>query len=137
MLFTASLAFGAALNEGFETWPPVDWTIVQGDCSPTNDITQSGDQFYSGEYSARFSSYSSCASYDTYLVTPELITTDGDQTISFQYKRYSYGSEYFTVGWSSTGTDVTTDLPGVMKLVMLQQIGSNMLKQIYQLEQSM
>ncbi|MDP8210168.1 MAG: T9SS type A sorting domain-containing protein [Candidatus Stygibacter australis] len=108
-LFAASTVFAADLNEGFETWPPVDWTIVQGDCSPTNDITQSGDQFYSGEYSARFSSYSSCASYDTYLVTPELITTDGDQTISFQYKRYSYGSEYFTVGWSSTGTDVTTD----------------------------
>jgi len=97
------------LNEGFETWPPVDWTIVQGECSPTNDITQNGDQFYTGAYSARFSSYSSCATYDEYLITPELNTTAGDQTISFWYKKYQYGSEVFTVGWSSTGTDVATD----------------------------
>jgi len=97
------------LNEGFETWPPVDWTIVQGECSPTNDITQNGDEFYTGEYSARFSSYNSCATYDEYLVTPELNTTAGDQTISFWYKRYTYGSEVFTVGWSSTGTNVATD----------------------------
>ena len=110
MLFTASLAFGAALSEGFETWPPTDWTIVQGPCSPTNDITQNGDQFYSGVYSARFPSYDEClGGYDEYLVTPELITTSGDQTISFWYIKYTYGSEVFKVGWSSTGTDVSTD----------------------------
>jgi type IX secretion system substrate protein/cleaved adhesin domain-containing protein len=107
--FAVSTVFAANLNEGFETWPPADWTIVQGACSPTNDITQNGDQFFDGIYSARFSSYSSCATYDEYLVTPELITTDGDQTISFMYKRYSSGSELFKVGWSSTGTDLSTD----------------------------
>ncbi len=107
--FISALSFGQ-LSEGFETWPPADWTIVQGPCSPTNDITQSSSQANSGTYSARFSSFSSCGSgYDEYLITPQLVTTSGDQTFSFWYRRYSYGSEVFKVGWSSTGTDVNTD----------------------------
>ncbi len=107
--FVSALSFGQ-LSEGFETWPPADWTIVQGPCSPTNDITQSSSQANSGTYSARFSSFSSCGSgYDEYLITPQLVTTGGDQTISFWYRRYSYGSEVFKVGWSSTGTDVNND----------------------------
>ena len=108
-VIASSFAFGQ-LIEGFETWPPPGWTIVQGACSPTNDITQNGDQFYSGTHSARFSSYSSCGSgYDEYLITPLLATTTGDQTISFWYRRYSSGTETFKVGWSSTGTDVAND----------------------------
>ncbi len=108
-LLVCSFAIGQNLSEGFETWPPPGWTIVQGECSPTNDISQNGDQYYSGNYSARFSSYSSCGTYDEYLVTPELITTAGDQTFSFWYIGYDFGYEVFKVGWSSTGTDVTTD----------------------------
>ena len=101
---------GQNLSEGFEAWPPTDWTIVQGPCSPTNDITQSSTYAYSGTYSARMSSYTSCGEgYDQYLITPELNVTTGDQTISFWYRRYSYGSEEFSVGWSSTGTNVNTD----------------------------
>ncbi len=105
----SGFAFGQ-LSEGFETWPPTDWTIDQGACSPTNDITQSSTYAHSGTYSARFSSFSSCGSgYDEYLITPQLVTTSGDQTITFWYRRYSSGSEVFKVGWSSTGTDVSTD----------------------------
>ncbi len=105
----SALSFGQ-LSEGFETWPPSDWTIVQGPCSPTNDITQSSSQANSGTYSARFSSFSSCGSgYDEYLITPQLVTTSGDQTFSFWYRKYTYGSEVFKVGWSSTGTNVNTD----------------------------
>ena len=110
MLFTASVAFGAALTEGFETWPPTDWTIVQGPDSPTNDIVQTDDEFYTGDYSARFSSMSSASGYDEYLITPQLVTTSGDQTISFWYKIYwEDETEVFKVGWSSTGTNVSTD----------------------------
>ena len=109
LVFAVSLMFGAALSEGFETWPPTDWTIVQPAGSPTNDITQSNTYAYSGTYSARFSSYSSGSPYDEYMITPQLVTTGGDQTVSFWYRRYSWGSEVFKVGWSSTGTNVSTD----------------------------
>ena len=109
-LLISSFAIGQALSESFETWPPVGWTIVQGPCTPTNDITQNSDQAHSGTYSARFSSFSSCGDgYDEYMITPKLNTTSGDQTFSFWYRKYSSGSETFQVGWSSTGTDVTTD----------------------------
>lgn len=98
------------LSEGFETWPPADWTIVQGPCSPTNDITQSSTYAHSGTYSARMSSYTSCGSgYYQYMITPELNVTVGDQNVSFWYRRYTSGSETFAVGWSLTGTDVNTD----------------------------
>lgn len=107
-LLMSSFAFGQ-LSEGFETWPPADWTIVQGACSPTNDITQSSTNANTGTYSARFSSYSSCGSYDEYLITPQLSTTLGDESISFFYIKSSSGSEVFRVGWSSTGTNVATD----------------------------
>ena len=108
MLFTASLTYGAALSEGFETWTPSGWTIVQGPCSPTNDITQSGLYAHSDTYSARFSSYDWCTGYDEYLITPQLVTTSGDQTISFWYIRSDdWQTEVFKVGWSSTGTDVS------------------------------
>ncbi len=101
---------GQNLSEGFEVWPPADWIIVQGPCSPTNDITQSSDQSYTGTYSARMSSFSSCGSgYDQYMITPELNVTAGDQALSFWYRKYSSGSEVFMVGWSTTGTDVNTD----------------------------
>ncbi len=41
-LLVCSFAIGQNLSEGFETWPPPGWTIVQGECSPTNDISQNG-----------------------------------------------------------------------------------------------
>jgi len=105
-----SILFSSPLNESFETWPPSEWTLVQGPCSPTNDITRSSTYAYDGTYSARFSSYSSCGSgYDEYLITPQLVVTSGDQTFSFWYRRYSSGSETFRVGWSSTGTNLSTD----------------------------
>lgn len=109
LIFTA-FAFSQGLSESFETWPPSGWTLVQGPCSPTNDISQNGLYYYDGSYSARFSSYTSCSNgYDQFMVTPELVTTAGDQTFSFWYRKYSSGTEYFMVGWSSTGNNVETD----------------------------
>jgi len=67
-------------------------------------MTHTTDQYYSGSRSFRFSSFSSGSPYDQYLITPELVVTEGDQTVSFWYRKYSYGSEVFRVGWSSTGT---------------------------------
>ena len=94
--------------ESFESFPPLDWTLTSSNTS--NNITQSTSYSVTGDNSLRFSSYSSAATYDQYAVTPKLVTTAGDQTISFWYKSYSsFGTERFKVGWSSTGNDVTTD----------------------------
>jgi len=110
LLFSVS-TLAEPLSEGFEgTFPPDGWTIIQGPCSPTNDIIQTSDEAHTGTYSLRFSSYYSCGDgYDEYIITPRLDVTSGDQTISFWYKKYSSGTEVFNVGWSSTGTDVSTD----------------------------
>jgi hypothetical protein len=67
-------------------------------------MTHSTTYSYAGARSFRFSSYSSGAPYDQYLITPELDVTAGDQTVSFWYRKHTYGSEVFRVGWSSTGT---------------------------------
>ena len=100
--------FAASLNEGFEstTCPPDGWTIEYANPSyPSgNTMTHTTDQYYSGSRSFRFSSFSSGSPYDQYLITPELVVTEGDQTVSFWYRNHSYGSELFKVGWSSTGT---------------------------------
>ncbi|MDA8531314.1 DUF5011 domain-containing protein [Flavobacteriaceae bacterium] len=93
--------------ESFESFPPLDWTLTSSNTS--NSITQSTSYSVTGDNSLRFSSLSSAATYDQYAVTPKLVTTAGDQTISFWYKGYSFGTERFKVGWSSTGNDVTTD----------------------------
>jgi hypothetical protein len=100
--------FAASLNEGFEstTCPPDGWTIEYANpLYPSgNAMTHSTTQYYSGSRSFRFSSFSSGSPYDQYLITPELVVTEGDQTVSFWYRKYSSGSEVFRVGWSSTGT---------------------------------
>ena len=94
--------------ESFESFPPLDWTLTSSNTS--NSITQSTSYSVTGDNSLRFSSYSFATTYDQYAVTPKLVTTTGDQTISFWYKASStFGAEKFKVGWSSTGDDVTTD----------------------------
>ena len=93
-------------SEGFETFPLVDWTLYSSNTS--NGVTQSTTWANSGLNSLRFASYSSASTYDQYAVTPQLVTTSGDQTISFYY-RSSNGSERFKVGTSSTGDDFAND----------------------------
>ncbi|MDA0325718.1 MAG: choice-of-anchor J domain-containing protein [Bacteroidetes bacterium] len=94
--------------ESFESFPPLDWTLTSSNTS--NSITQSTSYAVTGSNSLRFSSYSSASTYDQYAVTPQLVTTAGDQTISFYHKASStFGDETFKVGWSTTGNDVSTD----------------------------
>jgi len=114
ILLIAAFVFGglfaAPLTEGFESpaCPAAGWTIRYANQSyPSgNTMTHSTNQYYAGARSFRFSSYSSGAPYDQYLITPELNVTSGDQTVSFWYRKHDYGSETFRVGWSSTGTEV-------------------------------
>lgn len=94
--------------EGFEgSFPPSNWTIIDGPCAPaTNPSTQSSTYAYQGTYSFRFSSFSSCGSgYDAYLITP-LIAGNPDE-VSFYYRKYDYGSETFRVGYSITGNSIS------------------------------
>jgi len=111
-LFILGTLLAAPLNEGFEspTCPPSEWTIRYANPNPPsgNLMTHSTTYYHSGSRSFRFSSYTSGAPYDQYLITPQLLVTEGDQTVSFWYRSYSsYGSEVFRVGWSSTGTEIT------------------------------
>ncbi len=114
ILLIAAFVFGglfaAPLTEGFESpaCPAAGWTIRYANQSyPSgNTMTHNTDQYYAGARSFRFSSFSSGTPYDQYLITPELNVTSGDQTVSFWYRKYTYGSEVFRVGWSSTGTEV-------------------------------
>ncbi|MFA7029863.1 MAG: choice-of-anchor J domain-containing protein [Candidatus Cloacimonadaceae bacterium] len=110
-LFILGTLLAAPLNEGFEsaTCPPSEWTIRYANPSPPsgNLMTHSTTYFYEGSRSFRFSSLSSGSPYDQYLITPQLIVTAGDQTVSFWYRGHStLGSEVFRVGWSSTGTEI-------------------------------
>lgn len=110
LLFSAGL-FAQNLSEGFESWEPSDWTIIQGPCSPTNNILQTSFYHNTGNFSAKFRSAVSCISgYDQYLITPQLNVTTGDQTISFYYiKTEESATEVFRIGWSSSGIDVNSD----------------------------
>jgi len=109
-LFILGTLLAAPLNEGFEsaTCPPSGWTIRYANPSPPsgNLMTHSTTYFYEGSRSFRFSSFSSGSPYDEYLITPQLVVTDEDKTVSFWYRKDTYGSEVFRVGWSSTGTEV-------------------------------
>ena len=102
--------------ESFESFPPLDWTLTSSNTS--NSITQSTSYAVTGSNSLRFSSYSSAATYDQYAVTPQLVTTPEDQTISFYHKASSaFGDETFKVGWSTTGNDVSTDFTWSEELI--------------------
>jgi len=109
-LFILGTLLAAPLNEGFEsaTCPPSGWTIRYANPSspPVNPMTHSTDYAYQGTRSFRFSSMSYGAPYDEYLITPQLVVTDEDKTVSFWYRKYTSGSEVFRVGWSSTGTEI-------------------------------
>ena len=91
------------LTESFESadCPATCWTIVYGDGDASvNTMIHSTDQASVGSQSFRFSSYNSTSDYTQYLITPALPT--GDKSISFEYRSYSYGSETFSVGYSTS-----------------------------------
>ena len=102
---TTSSGLRSALSEGFEgSFPPAGWSMIN--TSSSNDVTQNSDQANSGTYSARFSSFSSSSSgYIQYMISPELEVTTGDNSFSFWYRKYSSGSEIFSVGVSTTDND--------------------------------
>ncbi len=98
----------AQLTEGFETWPPTGWTLTSSNTS--NDIIQSSSWANSGTYSLRFASYSGASTYDQYAVTPVLETNTGTHIVSFWHRaHYSWGTEEFSVGYSTTGANLSTD----------------------------
>lgn len=102
--------FGQELNEGFESEaaPPAGWTMRYANENPPdgNLMIHDDNVAHQGERSFRFSSFASGAPYDQYLITPRLQTSEDDRTISFYYRRHTWGNETFRVGWSTTGTDL-------------------------------
>ena len=77
-----------------------------------NDVTVSQDQFVTGPNSVRFSSFNSAGyggDYTQYLMTPKLsVGMATGQEFTFKYLSYAFGSEVFSVGVSTTDTDVAS-----------------------------
>jgi len=94
--------------EGFEasTAPPTCWQMTYANPNPPagNLITHSTTYAFSGSRSFRFSSYSSGAPYDQYLITPEL-NFSTDFTVSFRARRHQSQIETFAFCTSLNGTD--------------------------------
>ncbi|HOY38981.1 MAG TPA: fibronectin type III domain-containing protein, partial [Bacteroidales bacterium] len=113
--FTADCNLINANNfiEGFESSsaPPACWSVVYQNTTPPagNLVTHTTTYAFSGNRSFRFSSYSPGPPYGQYLITPEIGSYTGTRELRFWYKRYSSGSETFRVGYSTTGTNLTTD----------------------------
>jgi len=85
------------------------WTFI-GDTingiggTGTNPAGRNTTAAHSGSYGFRFSSYTSSADYNQYLISPELTVTG---ELKFYYKRYTSGTgEVFSVGYSTTTNDV-------------------------------
>ena len=99
--FTPCEAFDLPYAYGFEDANELNcWNMVYTANTPGiyNGLA------YEGNNSFRFSSYSNASSYDQYLISPELNTTNGVD-VTFYYAGYSYGSETFKVGYSTTSND--------------------------------
>lgn len=96
-----------ALSEGFEgtTFPPTGWQAISN--NTINSVTRSTTYAHSGTASARFSSYNSATDYTQYLILPKLTVETGD-SLSFWYRRYTSGTETFSVGISTTDSSVAS-----------------------------
>jgi hypothetical protein len=80
--------------QGFEdaTFPPGDWQAISNNAS--NSVTRSSTQAYSGDYSARFASFSSASDYTQYIVTKKFIPSTGD-SLTFWYRKSHSSTETF------------------------------------------
>ncbi len=105
------------LSECFEgsECPAFGWSIVYGQNPPNpgnamiHELTGFAHQ---GQRSFRFSSLYIANPYDQYLITPRLVVSEENRSISFWYFgiRGWFGDECwesFRVGWSATGTELT------------------------------
>ena len=88
---------------GFEDDGDLDcWTVVYTANTPGINT----DEHHSGSNCFRFSSYNSASSYDQYLISP-MFNGSGSKEFSFYYKPYSYGTEIFMVGYSTTTNETS------------------------------
>jgi subtilisin-like proprotein convertase family protein len=99
--------------EGFEgeAIPPSCWEIIYNNPNPNlaNLATLSTSVAFEGNQSFRFSSYAPGPPYEQYLISPQIQNYIGVRELRFWYKRYNSGSETFRVGYSTSGTNLTTD----------------------------
>ena len=103
--FTDCEAFNLPYAYGFETDDINCWTV--GSMNTENSIGTTNQLAHDGSNSFLFGSYNSASDYNQYLISPELNTTSA-VLVSFYYNRpYSYGSESFKVGYSTTTNDIS------------------------------
>ena len=83
------------------------WNMISADPANDNRFGVYEDSLaFAGDYDFRFSSYSSAADYNQYLISPELeLPTSGEYMLKFMYKAHN-SSEKFRVMASSTTNEV-------------------------------
>lgn len=84
-----------------EAFLPVCWSKI---VTLPNDITQSSTQNHTvdGQYSARFSSYSTGTDYNQYLFSPAFTIDENYKTLSFWHRKYNTSNELLEWGISTT-----------------------------------
>lgn len=88
------------LEEDFENGLG-NWQAISNNTA--NAAVINSNAAMNGANGFRFSSYNSASDYNQYLISPELNSVG---TLEFYYASTSYANETFTVGYSTTGTDI-------------------------------
>ena len=95
----------SAIYEGFEDEDELaKWTVISNNTENSEKLGRIGDAKKSGFYGFRFSSYHFASDYNQYLISPKV---SGVQSVDFWYKSSSAFTEFFRVGYSTTGNDVS------------------------------
>lgn len=107
MLLVAQATFNLSaqnLSEGFEseTFPPEDWTVINKGDPNGWERTTIPSRLINGVGSAYI--HNGAAAHNDWLITPRLIPTEENNTISFYAKNYSSANaDLFHVKLSTTG----------------------------------
>lgn len=83
---------------------PGCWTVIGTDENPIVMALTEGTE---DNYVLRFSSYALAASYDQYLISPEITYGNGEMMFSFDYLPSHSTAETFSVGYSTTTNDIS------------------------------
>ena len=113
LLFITTLILGglfaAPLNESFSdpTFPPSGWTVHNVDGGQAWIRNTSSTHYYSAPGSA-YIKYDSSSTHNDWLVTPCLVPSAANYTLSFWASHYSNYPETFKV-WVSTASNAVSD----------------------------
>ena len=93
----------AALNEGFESsFPPPGWLMITNGISGNNGWQQASNYRHSGSYSAYHNDDNVTGLCSSWLITPPLVVTAGNDTLKYWQYNYFYAYYYYHGIWIDT-----------------------------------